>query len=379
MLIIEFSPARSGRRKKLSVKKWQPMLRSDKTIYGFLTEKKQELMHLLVSELNQSRFNPARRKNNFQRLWRPIISFARIGFTAIFLLFPCVNAIAADAQVWHMREVRRQPDAKLDYCVLEQALVAGPELSLAADPLGRLNLGLVVSENLLPRVTGGKTQTVKLSIQFDEGKAETLTAHRQWGGVLLMDLPQPELFREKFAAARSLMIAIQAQRLVFPLSPSEQPLEQLADCLEGSGRSLGSETLALLKVGGLDQDLSEIPPPSGLGFVDYAWQRANLVGGSKDFKPEPDFTRAIRAQLAEIKAFCRGLWSEQAGLMRGRAGMLSQEFILTCISDGTEEVMGIVFHQSAAGNTRFYVHGSTGEHRAEVESATKKLTQALYQ
>lgn len=275
----------------------------------------------------------------------------------------------ADSAVWTLREIRRA-QGSLDYCVADHALPDGRHINLAIDPEGRLNLGL-----LLPNQTFTAQDKRDLRIGFDKGKAEPMVGRALTAHVMLVDIPNAAQWLTQWAQSRQLHIAGLGQKQVYPLVEAAVILDKLSHCAEQQGRAVPAVMLDLLHRAGLDDGLTIIPPPASLGFVDFAWQRGALNGGTQAFTPEPDFRTAVRGQRAILKNYCQGLWSEEMDLILVSGKTMQQQGVLTCRASGHDEVMAILFYTAGDGKARYYTHA--GVERESVVAATTALAKAL--
>lgn len=286
-----------------------------------------------------------------------------------FLAFP---ALAAPSS-WQMREVRR-PQGSLDYCVVDQTLADGRHINIARDPEGRMNLGLV-----LPGQAFTPQQAVALKLTFDKKPVFAVQARALTATMLLIDGDAPERWRTALSKARTLTISGLGQALRFPLSGVAPMLDQLDDCSAQQNQALPPQILSILQRAGLADGLTLTAPPPGLSFVDVAWQRGSINGGTQAFDPKPDFRKAVRGLRAVLKNFCQGLWTEEMGNVYKRGAMLLQSGVMSCNAVGSEEVMATVFFTPGDGTARYFTHAGSGNERAALIAANNALVKALFE
>jgi hypothetical protein len=284
---------------------------------------------------------------------------------ALLLAWPVMAA-------WQVREIRRAEGA-LDYCVADWRLPDGRHLNLALDAAGRVNLGLV-----LPRGKFDPKNPLALQVNLDKawkqvGPARVLAPH-----ILLLDIADKGGFVAAWRAARLLTVAGAGKPMNFALDgKASAVLDELMHCAGQVELTLPPSVQALLEQAGLADGVQVIPPPAGLSVVDVAWQRGALNGGTASFDPGTDFRRAVRGQLAVLKTFCQGLWSEEMGLIVVRAAARQQQGMLSCHSGGVDEVMMVVFYAPGDGTGRYFTFAGSGANRKSVTDAGKAVAAAL--
>lgn len=284
------------------------------------------------------------------------------------LAFP---ASAAAPPSWQLREVRR-PQGSLDYCIADQTLADGRHVNLALDPEGRMNLGVV-----LPGQDFTPQQSLALQLTFDKAPVFAVQARALTPTMLLIDSTAPERWRAVLRQARMLTVSGLGKPQRFPLAGLAPMLKQLDDCAAQQDRALPPQILAVLQRAGLAEGLTLIAPPPGLSFVDVAWQRGAINGGTQAFDPKPDFRQAVRGLRAVLKTYCQGLWTEEVDVVLVRGAAQLQRGVMSCNAVGSEEVMAVVFFAPGDGTARYYTHAGTGETRAAILAANSALAKAL--
>lgn len=285
--------------------------------------------------------------------------------TALLLAWPASAG-------WDVREIRRQ-DGGLDYCVADWRLSDGRHLNLALDVAGRVNLGLV-----LPRGRFDPQNQPVLRLNIDDawaqsGKVRVLAPH-----ILLLDITDKSSFAAAWRVARQLTVAGAGKPMIFKLDEKAgEALTELWRCAGQGEPVLPPTILTVLQQAGLADGIQVVPPPPGLSVVDVAWQSGGLNGGMAGFDPGSDFRRAVRGQLAVLKNFCQGLWSEEMGLVVVRGAARLQQGTLGCHAGGVDEVMAVVFHAPGDGTGRYFTFAGDGSNRKAVMSAGKAITAAL--
>lgn len=294
-----------------------------------------------------------------------------IGGLVVILLGLFQSPALAGPSSWQMREVRR-PQGSLDYCIADQTLADGRHLNIALDPEGRMNLGLV-----LPDQAFTPQETLPLKLGFDKKTVFAVQARALTATMLLIDSDAPERWRAALGKARLLTVSGLGKPLRFPLDGFAARLKELDDCAAQQDRALPPQILAVLQRAGLADGLTLIAPPPGLSFVDVAWQRGTLNGGTQAFEPKPDFRTAARGLRAVLKTYCQGLWTEEMEmiLVRGKAQL--QRGVMSCNAVGSEEVMAVVFFAPGDGTARYYTHAGSGDDRAAIIAANNALAKAL--
>lgn len=289
----------------------------------------------------------------------------------MFLLSLLALPTLAAPSSWQMREVRR-PQGSLDYCIADRTLPDGRHLNIALDPEGRMNLGLV-----LPDQEFTPQETLPLKLGFDKKTVFAVQARALTATMLLIDSDAPERWRMALSKNRFLTISGFGKPLRFPLDGLGAVFKELDDCAGQQDRALPPQILAVLQRAGLADGLTLIAPPPGLSFVDVAWQRGTLNGGTQAFEPKPDFRTAARGLRAVLKTYCQGLWTEEMEkiLVRGRAQL--QRGVMSCNAVGSEEVMAVVFFTPGDGTARYYTHAGSGDDRAAIVAANNALAKAL--
>jgi hypothetical protein len=290
------------------------------------------------------------------------------------------------ASAWQLREVRSAAGA-LDYCIIEQNAGQGHLLNIARDAAGTMNLGLII-----PAQRWRVGQSVPLRLRLDAQTSRAYTARAQAATMLLLDVPAP--LATELRQARAVRVELDTPPVRLMLADFAGALATLTACATApaaatpatsipSVPSLPPALLTPLEQAGLADAISFMPPPAGISFVDYAWQRAGLIGGVKNFTAMPNFRAAVRGELALLKTACQGLWSDDVGLILVSGTTQTQRATLSCALAGREEMMGVVFHADSqnGGNGRadahYYVHAGQGQDRAAIEAATTALTTAL--
>ena len=260
----------------------------------------------------------------------------------------------------------------LDYCIADQTLSDGRHLNVALDPEGRMNLGVV-----LPDQDFSPQQNFILKLVFDKQPVFAARGRALTPTMLLIDSDAPERWRMALTKARTLTVSGLNRPQRFSLSGVAPMLEQLADCSAQQDQALPPQILEVMQRAGLAEGLTLIAPPPGMSFVDVAWQRGNINGGTQAFDPKPDFSKAVRGLRAVLKTYCQGLWTEEMEkiLVSGKA--LLQRGVMSCNAVGSEEVMAAVFYTPGDGTARYYTHAGTGADRAAVIAANNALAKAL--
>lgn len=276
------------------------------------------------------------------------------------------------AAAWQVREIRRA-DGGLDYCVADWRLPDGRHLNLALDAAGRVNLGLV-----LPRGKFDPQNQPTLQLNLDKTWTQAATARVLAPHILLVDITDKTGFAAAWRAARQLTVAGAGKPLTFALGDKAgAAFTSLLNCAGQAEPVLPPALQALLQQAGLADGVQVIPPPAGLSVVEVAWQRGAINGGAAGFDPGTDFRRAVRGQLAVLKTFCQGLWSEELGLIVVRGTAQQQQGVLSCHAGGVEEVMAVVFHAPGDGTGRYLTFAGSGAERKSVSAAGKAVAAAL--
>ncbi len=284
---------------------------------------------------------------------------------ALLLAWPAVAG-------WDVREIRR-PEGGLDYCVADWRLRDGRHLNIALDAVGRVNLGLV-----LPRGRFDAENQPTLRLALDEAWTQTGVARVLAPPILLVDIADKSGFVTAWRAARQLTVAGAGKPLVFALDDKASgALTELWRCAGQAEPVLPPAVQAVLQQAGLADGVQVVPPPAGLSVVDVAWQRGRVNGGMAGFDPGTDFRVAVRGQLAVLKSFCQGLWSEEMGLVVVRGAARQQQGVLGCHAGGVDEVMAVVFQAPGDGTGRYYTFAGGGGDRKAVLAAGKAVGAAL--
>lgn len=287
------------------------------------------------------------------------------------LLVALLSAWPAGA-AWDVREIRR-PDGGLDYCVADWRLPDGRHLNLALDVAGRVNLGLV-----LPRGRFDPQNQPALHLNLDAAWAQSGAARVLAPHILLVDITDKSGFAAAWRAAQQLRVAGAGKPMVFKLDDkASNALTALWRCAGQGDPVLPPAVLTVLQQAGLADGVQVVSPPAGLSVVEVAWQRGRLNGGMASFDPGTDFRRAVRGQLAVLKNFCQGLWSEDMGLVVVRGAVRLQQGVLGCHAAGVDEVMAVVFHAPGDGTGRYFTFAGDGSSRKAVTQAGKAVMQAL--
>jgi len=291
----------------------------------------------------------------------------------IILMFLVLATVPAWADVadWQLREVRR-PQGSLDYCVMDRTFPDGRHLNLARDPGGLMNLGFV-----LPDQHFTAQQVVTLQISLGKGKPQALQARALSPTMLIVDLPDQAAFRPQWGQARRLRVTGLDKPQLFPLGDAPAVWAELEECVQKQALAIPAMVLPLLEQAGLAEGLQVIPPPTILSFVDFAWKRGTINGGTQGFDPAPDFPTAVRGQLAVLKNYCQGLWSQELRWNLALGNVKQQQWVLSCTGGGRDEVMAMVFHTKGDGTARYYTHVGTGADRAAIIAATDALALVL--